>query len=93
MYTGIYFLIEAIVYSMLLMTVYFRKKVFKSKENRIYSILIVVTFVELLLEIILDFVGPMYQEIPKISYSVAKIYCAFIIMWNCLLCVYVFLVE
>ena len=34
MYTGIYFLIEAIVYSMLLMTVYFRKKVFKSKENK-----------------------------------------------------------
>ena len=37
MYTGIYFLIEAIVYSMLLMTVYFRKKVFKSKENKVYS--------------------------------------------------------
>jgi hypothetical protein len=35
MYTGIYFLVEAIVYSMLLMTVYFRKKVFKSKENKV----------------------------------------------------------
>ena len=47
MYTGIYFLIEAIVYSMLLMTVYFRKKVFKSKENKVYSILVVVSFFEL----------------------------------------------
>ena len=44
MYTGIYFLIEAIVYSMLLMTVYFRKKVFKSKENKVYYILVVVSF-------------------------------------------------
>ena len=47
MYTVIYFLIEAIVYSMLLMTVYFRKKVFKSKENKVYSILVVVSFFEL----------------------------------------------
>ena len=58
MYTGIYFLIEAIVYSMLLMTVYFRKKVFKSKENKVYSILVVVSFFELIVELILDFVGP-----------------------------------
>ena len=66
MYTGIYFLIEAIVYSMLLMTVYFRKKVFKSKENKVYSILVVVSFFELIVELILDFVGPMYKEIPNL---------------------------
>jgi len=41
----------------------------------------------------LDIVGPLYQAIPKISYSVAKIYCIFIILWNCLLCTYVFLVA
>ena len=93
MYTGIFFLIEAIFYSILLIFVYFRKKVFKSKENKVYSALIIVTFIELLLEIILDFVGPLYLEMPKVSYSVAKIYGAFIIIWNCLLCVYVFLVA
>lgn len=75
------------------MFVYFRKKVFKSKENKVYSILIIVTFMELLMEIILDFVGPLYLEIPKVSYTVAKIYCSFIIMWNCLLCIYVFTVA
>ena len=42
MYTGIYFLIEAIFYSILLIFVYFRKKVFKSKENKVYSALIIV---------------------------------------------------
>ena len=78
MYTGIYFFIEAISYSILLIFVYFRKKVFKSKENKVYSALIIVTFIELLLEIILDFVGPLYLEMPKVSYSVAKIYGAFI---------------
>ena len=91
MYTGIFFSIEALFYLGLLLLVYFKKKVFKSRENKIYSILVIVTFIELLTEIILDIVGPLYQAI--ISYSVAKIYCIFIILWNCLLCTYVFLVA
>ena len=77
MYTGIFFSIEALFYLGLLLLVYFKKKVFKSRENKIYSILVIVTFIELLTEIILDIVGPLYQAIPKISYSVAKIYCIF----------------
>ena len=93
MYTGIFFSVEALFYLGLLLLVYFKKKVFKSRENKIYSILVIVTFIELLTEIILDIVGPLYQVIPKISYSVAKIYCIFIILWNCLLCTYVFLVA
>ena len=93
MYTGIFFSIEALFYLGLLLLVYFKKKVFKSRENKIYSILVIVTFIELLTEPILDIVGPLYQAIPKISYSVAKIYCIFIILWNCLLCTYVFLVA
>ena len=93
MYTGIFFSIEALFYLGLLLLAYFKKKVFKSRENKIYSILVIVTFIELLTEIILDIVGPLYQAIPKISYSVAKIYCIFIILWNCLLCTYVFLVA
>ena len=93
MYTGIFFSIEALFYLGLLLLVYFKKKVFKSRENKIYSILVIVTFIELLNEIILDIVGPLYQAIPKISYSVAKKYCIFIILWNCLLCTYVFLVA
>lgn len=93
MSTGVFFLIEAIFYLGLLMIIYFRKKIFKSKENKVYSILIIVTFIELLTEIILDFVGPMYQEIPKISYFIARIYCSFIILWNCLLCTYFFIVA
>ena len=93
MYTGIFFSVEALFYLGLLLLVYFKKKVFKSRENKIYSTLVIVTFIELLTEIILDIVGPLYQAIPKISYSVAKIYCIFIILWNCLLCTYVFLVA
>ena len=92
MYTGIYFLIGAIVYSMLLMTVYFRKKVFKSKENKVYSILVVVSFFELIVELILDFVGPMYKEIPNVSYFVARLFSFGVELWITILLCYVLFV-
>ena len=92
MYNGIYFLIEAIVYSMLLMTVYFRKKVFKSKENKVYSILVVVSFFELIVELILDFVGPMYKEIPNVSYFVARLFSFGVELWITILLCYVLFV-
>ena len=92
MYTGIYFLIEAIVYSMLLMTVYFRKKVFKSKENKVYSILVVVSFFDLIVELILDFVGPMYKEIPNVSYFVARLFSFGVELWITILLCYVLFV-
>lgn len=92
MYTGIYFLIEAIFYSILLMIVYFRKKVFKSKENKVYSVLVVISFFELLLELVLDFVGPMYLEIPKVSYFTARMYSLVVELWITILLCYVIFV-
>ena len=80
-YTGVFFLIEAIFYSVLLMCVYFSKKVFKIRENKVYSILVVISFFELLIELILDFVGPMYKIIPQVSYFFAKFYCFCIELW------------
>ena len=92
MYTGIYFLIEAIVYSILLIAIYFRKKVFKSKENKVYSILVVVSFFELIVEFILDFVGPMYKEIPNVSYFVARLFSFGVELWITILLCYVLFV-
>ena len=92
MYTGIYFLIEAIFYSVLLLIVYFRKQVYKSKENKVYSILVGVSFFELLLEFVLDIVGPMYQTIPKVSYFVARFYSLVVELWITILLCYVLFV-
>lgn len=92
MYTGIYFLIEAIFYSLLLMTIYFRKKVFKSKENKVYSILVIASFIELIVELILDFVGPKYQTIPQVSYFVARLFSLCVELWITILLCYVLFV-
>ena len=88
MYTGVFFLVEAIFYMCLLLIIYFGKRRFKSVENKSYSILIIVAFIELFLELVLDFVGPLYQQIPVISYFTARLYCCFLQLWITNLCLY-----
>ena len=80
---------DAIAYSIFLVIIYFKKKIFKSKENKVYSLLVIISFIELILELILDYVGPLYQKIPTISFFVARLYCAFIELWLTLLICYV----
>jgi len=93
MYTGIYFLIEAIFYMGLLLVMYFGRNRFKSIENKSYSILVAVAFIELFLELVLDFVGPLYKQIPVISYFIARLYCCFLQLWITNLCLYVVIVS
>ena len=61
MYTGVFFLMEAIAYSILLVIIYFKKKIFKSKENKVYSLLVIISFIELILELILEPIIQSYQ--------------------------------
>lgn len=93
MSTGKFFLFEAFTYLILLVSVFFGKKRLKNEENSIYSILIVISIIELIVEIILDFVGPLYQELPIASYTVAKIYLVFLIFWITLFSLYVVIVA
>ena len=93
MYTGIFFTIEAMFYIILLMIMYFGKTRFKSDENNLYSVLIMISFIELSLELVLDFVGPFYNQLPLISYSVAKIYCVLLQFWITNMCLYVMVVT
>lgn len=89
MSTGKFFLFEALVYLLLLVVVFFSKKRLKSLENKIYSYLIIIAVIELITEIILDYVGPLYQTTPLLSYGVAKIYLIFLLLWATTLCTYV----
>ena len=51
MYSSLYFQICSLFYIVLLMVIFFSKDKIKSKENKIFSILIVTNFVGLLLDL------------------------------------------
>ncbi len=93
MNTGIFFLIQSLFYIFLLTVVYFSKKRLNTEENELYRLLIVLAGVEVLLEIVLDFVGPMYLTIPYISYPIAKLYCLLILFWITCLFIYVIFIS
>ena len=93
MSTGIFFLVEAIAYMLLLIIVYFNKKRLKNEENKIYIFLVIVAITELILELLLDFVGPLYSTITVISYFIAKLYCVFLQLWITVLCLYIMIIT
>ena len=91
--TGIFFLLEAIFYMVLLMIIYFNKPRLKTKDNNVYSFLIVVAILELLTELFLDIIGPKYQTLGFLSVFVAKLFCALLLLWITTLCSYVVMVS
>ena len=91
--TGIFFLLEAIFYMVLLMIIYFNKPRLKTKDNNVYSFLIVVAILELLTELFLDIIGPKYQTLGFLSVFVAKLFCVLLLLWIITLCSYVVMVS
>ena len=91
--TGIFFLLEAIFYMVLLMIIYFNKPRLKTKDNNVYSFLIVVAILELLTELFLDIIGPKYQTLGFLSVFIAKLFCVLLLLWITTLCSYVVMVS
>lgn len=91
--TGLFFLLEAIFYMVLLMIVYFNKPRLKTKDNKVYSFLIIVAILELFTELFLDIVGPRYQTLGFLSVFVAKLFCVLLLMWITTLCSYIVMIS
>lgn len=91
--TGIYFAIQSFIYSILLIIVFFGKKRISSKENSVYSIIIMVASLEILLEFVLHIIFPFYNDLGILSILLSKIYCVVIIFWNALMFDYVYIVS
>ena len=89
MKTGIYFLIQSLFFSVLLIVVYFNKKRLENLETKIYSYLIITSVIELLLEFVLDAIMPIYEKNILLSTFLAKTYCVVILVWLSLLINYV----
>ncbi|MGN1269022.1 MAG: sensor histidine kinase, partial [Candidatus Aphodocola sp.] len=81
MSTGIFFSIEALIYIILLLYVFFGKKVFDNEENKIYSWMIIIVFFEIIFELILYLVAPLYKNIIFVSVLFSKIYLMILVIW------------
>ena len=92
MNTGNFFIFNALVYIILLMFIYFSKRRYKSKENKIYSILIITSFIGVLLELGCRLTIPLLNEIPKTTFLITKLYLVYLLTWVTLLSLYTFII-
>ena len=92
MNTGKFFIFNALVYIILLMFIYFSKRRYKSKENKIYSILIITSFIGVLLELGCRLTIPLLNEIPKTTFLITKLYLVYLLTWVTLLLLYTFII-
>ena len=92
MNTGKFFIFNALVYIILLMFIYFSKRRYKSKENKIYSILIITSFIGVLLELGCRLTIPLLNEIPKTTFLITKLYLVYLLTWVTLLSLYTFII-
>ena len=92
MNTGKFFIFNALVYIILLMFIYFSKRRYKSKENKIYSFLIITSFIGVLLELGCRLTVPLLNEIPKTTFLITKLYLVYLLTWVTLLSLYTFII-
>ena len=92
MNTGKFFIFNELVYIILLMFIYFSKRRYKSKENKIYSILIITSFIGVLLELGCRLTIPLLNEIPKTTFLITKLYLVYLLTWVTLLSLYTFII-
>lgn len=92
MYSSLYFQICSLFYIVLLMVIFFSKDKIKSKENKIFSILIVTNFVGLLLDLASTYMALTDLNNPLLNF-ISKLYLVYLLTWISLFTFYTFVIS
>ena len=82
MSTGVFFIVSTLLYSIMLIGVYFFKKRLKSVENKIYIILVISNLIGIIIEILCRFTIPLMYEYPLLNSIVTKMYIVYLLTWS-----------
>ena len=93
MTVGIYFSVCSLIYTILLVIVFFSKKRFESFENKIYSYLVITSLFGPIIGIpTYCFMGNMDKfSVPNIIFS--KLYLVYLVMWLMIFTLYIFVIS
>ena len=90
--SSLYFLICSLFYSLLIMFVYFRKKRFPSYENKLFSILVVVNFIGILID--MTSVSLATIGITNIVFRIVnKLYIIYLLTWITIFLLYTLIIS
>ncbi len=91
--SGIFFPICAIPFSLLIITLFFKKGHVNNYETRIYGNLILLNFIGLILELSCTFASMIYNKFPVFSNIIYKSYLLYLLSWTSLFAYYVYKIS
>ena len=90
---SLFVLIASLLYSILLITVYFYKQRLETTENKIFKALIITNLIGIMLDIMSIFTVTNMDVIPIINVIVTKAYLVYLHVWICIMTSYIFVVS
>jgi len=91
--TGIFFPASALLFSILIIILFFAKEHIRTTETKLYSILIVTNFFGLLIEIMCTVASYIIDVAPITSTIIFKLYLVYIISWALIFTIYVYYIS
>lgn len=90
MNTGIYFPLSAVLFSILLIFIYFSKDKIDTEETHVYGWLIIVNFFSLVIELLCSWASTVYITYPVLANCIYKSYLVSLILWISIFVHYVY---
>ncbi len=91
--SGIYFPLSAILFSILILLLFFLKGHIKTAETKIYGLLIITNFIGLLVELACTFAAIIYEQYPIFSQFILKLYLVCLITWAFIFTIYIYYIS
>ena len=88
--SGIFFPLCAMPFSLSIIVLFYVKGYAKSKETKIYSVLIISNFLGLIIELLCTYASMIYLQYSNISTIIYKLYLFYIILWISTFAYYIF---
>ena len=91
--SGIYFPLSVILFSVLILLLFFIKGHIKTAETKIYGLLIITNFIGLLVELACTFAAIIYESHPILSQFILKLYLVCLITWAFIFTIYIYYIS
>ena len=88
--SGIFFPLCALPFSLSIIILFYVKGHARSKETKIYSVLIISNFLGLIIELLCTYASMIYSRYPVVSIAIYKLYLFYIILWISTFVYYIF---
>ena len=91
--TGIYFPISALLFSLLIMLLFFLKEHINTMETKLYGAIVITNFLGLIIEILCTLASKIYETNKLFADLILKLYLVYLVTWALIFTIYIILIS